>query len=72
MICRCRHGSQRSIGRVSRGKVVVAAAAAMSRRMILSSSVELAAAMGALHLRNVGVSWTLGQIALRRHGLGPE
>jgi hypothetical protein len=51
---------------------VVAAAAAMSRRMILSSSVELAAAVRALHLRNVGVSWTLGQIALRRHGFGPE
>jgi len=51
---------------------VVAAAAAMSRRMILSSSVELAAAVRALHLRNVRVSWTLGQIALRRHGFGPE
>ena len=51
---------------------MVAAAVAMSWKRILSSPVELAASVGALHLKNVGVSWTLGQIALRRHGLGPE
>lgn len=51
---------------------MVAAAVAMSWKRILSSPVELAASVGALHLKNVGVSWTLGQIALSRHGLGTK